>query len=344
MREMLLFTLGLCLFSSCSRNRASVEKHTFTNDTVYACTPVMNQGRTQTCWAYAMASFIESGLLARDGRTVRLSPMYVVRQKYLKQFDEYYYSHGREEIREGSLGHSFITVMREDGLLPLSAYRGARPDAKWHDHRRLIKEIRSLAKKAVSRRNLSYYRKQAIALLDEQMGEVPDTFSYKGITYTPRSFADSLRINTEHYTLLTSFTHHPFYTSFVLEVPDNWEHAAYYNLPLDELENRVREALKNGRTVAWDGDVSEATFYVDKGFAVYPQHPVTQEMRQKEFEQFVTTDDHMMHIVGTAHDENGAFYYLLKNSWGKSGPYNGMLYMSEDYFRAKTVSVLLSGV
>jgi len=140
---------------------------------------------------------------------------------------------------------------------------------------------------------------------------------------------------------LTSFTHHPFYTPFILEVPDNWEHQCYFNLPLDELEQVVRRALSAGKTVAWHGDVSEDTFSPRQGMALWTQHPVTQEMRQHEFERFLTTDDHMMHLIGTAHDEAGRFYYLLKNSYGRYGAYAGLLYMSEDYFRAKTVSVLL---
>lgn len=132
-----------------------------------------------------------------------------------------------------------------------------------------------------------------------------------------------------------------FYTPFILEVPDNWEHQCYFNLPLDELEQVVRRALSAGKTVAWHGDVSEDTFSPRQGMALWTQHPVTQEMRQHEFERFLTTDDHMMHLIGTAHDEAGRFYYLLKNSYGRYGAYAGLLYMSEDYFRAKTVSVLL---
>ena len=198
-----------------------------------------------------------------------------------------------------------------------------------------------LAEEAVKHCDLPGYRKRAVALLDEQMGAVPDSFLYRGRSYTARSFADSLRFKAEDYVQLTSFTHHPFYTPFILEVPDNWEHQCYFNLPLDELEQVVRRALSAGKTVAWHGDVSEDTFSPRQGMALWTQHPVTQEMRQHEFERFLTTDDHMMHLIGTAHDEAGRFYYLLKNSYGRYGAYAGLLYMSEDYFRAKTVSVLL---
>ena len=205
----------------------------------------------------------------------------------------------------------------------------------------LVPMMKKLAEEAVKHCDLPGYRKRAVALLDEQMGAVPDSFLYRGRSYTARSFADSLRFKAEDYVQLTSFTHHPFYTPFILEVPDNWEHQCYFNLPLDELEQVVRRALSAGKTVAWHGDVSEDTFSPRQGMALWTQHPVTQEMRQHEFERFLTTDDHMMHLIGTAHDEAGRFYYLLKNSYGRYGAYAGLLYMSEDYFRAKTVSVLL---
>ena len=212
---------------------------------------------------------------------------------------------------------------------------------QYEDNGLFAKIIDTPAEEAVKHCDLPGYRKRAVALLDEQMGAVPDSFLYRGRSYTARSFADSLRFKAEDYVQLTSFTHHPFYTPFILEVPDNWEHQCYFNLPLDELEQVVRRALSAGKTVAWHGDVSEDTFSPRQGMALWTQHPVTQEMRQHEFERFLTTDDHMMHLIGTAHDEAGRFYYLLKNSYGRYGAYAGLLYMSEDYFRAKTVSVLL---
>lgn len=333
---------GLCMAACAQQSKMPLEAHTFATDTLYACTRPLSQGRTSTCWAFASASLMESEWLARGGDTVRLSPMYVVRQKYLEQFDAYYYSMGREEIRNGSLGHTFLRVWREDGLVPLEAYRGAGEGIRRYDHTRLLDGLRSLAEDAVAHRDLPRYRRMAIDLLDKEMGKVPQTFTYKGREYTPRSFADSLKLNPADYVELTSFTHHPFYTAFILEVPDNWEHASYFNLPLDTLEKVVRDALLRGYTVAWDGDVSEETFSAAEGVALWPEHPVSQEMRQQGFEHFATTDDHMMHIVGTAHDEQGAFYFVLKNSYGRFGAYDGLLYMSEDYFRAKTVSVMLN--
>lgn len=340
-KQVFILLLAVSLAACGGQCKEAGAEHVFTIDTVHACTPPLSQGRTSTCWAFATASLLESELLRLTGDTVRLSPMYVVRQKYLNQFEAYYYACGGENIRAGSLPHSFLRVWREDGLMPRSAYIGAGKGVKQYDHRRLLRRLKLLAQQAVNHRDLPRYRRQAIELLDREMGAVPRTFTYRGREYTPRSFADSLRLCADNYVLLTSFSHHPFYTSFVLEVPDNWEHGTFFNVPLDTLERAVRQALQEGYTVAWDGDVSEASYDAGQGVALWPHHPVTQETRQQEFEQYTTTDDHMMHIVGTAHDESGRFYYLLKNSYGCYGRHKGMLYMSENYFRAKTVSIML---
>lgn len=336
----LVWTSGVwlsCLFC------LSAGAHTFTVDILYAHTPPLSQGLTSTCWAFASASLLESDWMVRkDGDTLRLSPMYVVRQKYLHQFDAYCHSRRKTTITDGSLGHTFLHVWQEDGLMPLEAYKGVGKDVKHYDHARLLFKLRQLAGKAVETHRWSRYRRKVIALLDKEMGKVPRTFLYKGRRYTPRSFADSLNLKAGDYVELTSCTHHPFHRPFLLDVPDNWEQALYYNLPLDELEEAVRGALAHGYTVAWDGDVSEDAYRPDEGVAEWAQHPVTQEMRQEGIEQHQTTDDHMMHIIGLARDENGTCYYIMKNSYGTSGAHHGLMYMSEDYFRAKTVSVMLN--
>lgn len=342
MKRRILFICccGLCLVS-CAPDKEPTVVTKFTNDVLLPHTPVRNQGRTQTCWAYTMASLLESDRLALAKDTVQLSVMYIVRQKYMRQFELYYYSKGKHEIRNGSLGHTFLHLSEQDGLVPYENYKGHEEGAKFHDHRDLLKRLKTLAEDAVEAKNLSLYRAKAEALLDECLGKVPDKFYYRNEEYTPHSFADSLGMDTGRYVELTSFMHHPYYESFVLEVPDNWEHAPFYNVPLDSMETYVRNALQNGQTIAWDGDTSEEGFRVRSGVALYPHSSVTQEMRQQEFERFETTDDHMMHIIGTAHDEQDNFYYILKNSWGRIGPYQGLIYMSQDYFRAKTVSVVI---
>lgn len=342
MKQFLLVLGALLCLTACLTRKEEYVVLNFTNDILLPHTPVLNQGRTQTCWAYTMASLLESDLMANRSDTLRLSVMYAVRKKYMNQFDAYYYSKGKEEIRGGSLGHSFLNVLEKDGMVPYDVYIGRVENANHHDHRKLLKELRRLAEKAVSQKNLALYRKKAEAMLDEYMGKVPEHFIYGGISYTPQSFADSLKIHTSGYVELTSFTHHPFYSWFALEVPDNWEHSMFYNVPIDSLEACVDRALRNGQTVAWDGDTSEEGFMPRAGMALYPDSVVTQEERQNGFELFETTDDHMMHIVGMAHDEKGKVYYILKNSWGRKGPYKGLIYMSKEYFRAKTISVVLS--
>lgn len=338
------FVYVLCLLA-CLAGCSSPEKQRvnmlFINDTILPHTPVRDQGKTQTCWAYSMTSMVESEYMGMSGDTLRLSVMYAVRQKYLRQFEQFYFSKGHDEIRGGGLGHTYLHEYREYGAIPYESYKGHQPDAKYHDHRKLMKKLRSLADAAVREMNLPGYRSRVEVLLDECLGKVPTHFTYNGREYTPSSFADSLNVDLSQYVELTSFTHHPFYSWFVLEVPDNWEHAQFYNLPIDTLESCVRRSLSGGHTVVWDGDISEDGFMAHSGVAFYPSYPVTQSMRQTEFEKFKTTDDHMMHIVGTAHDDEGKFYYVLKNSWGRGGPEQGYVYMSADYFRAKTVSVVV---
>lgn len=332
--------LFLCLVG-CSSDKETFTELNFTNEILLPHTSVRNQGRTQTCWAYTMASMLESDLLTQRTDTIRLSVMYAVRQKYMRQFEAYYYSKGREEIRGGSLGHTFLNVLEQEGAVPLEVYKGYKQGVKYHDHQSLLKELRNLAEKAVDQKNLFIYKQKAEELLDTYMGKVPERFIYRCQEYTPSSFADSLGLHPDYYIELTSFSHHPFYSWNILEVPDNWEHALYYNVPIDSMETYVNRTLRKGRTVAWDGDISEKEFMPRAGVALYPDSLVTQETRQQEFEQFKTTDDHMMHIIGIAHDESGKFYYILKNSWGKIGPYKGLLYMSREYFRAKTVSIVV---
>ena len=341
MRVSILLVSFVLFLSGCTAEKSTDLPLCFTNDVLLPYTSVRNQGRTQTCWAYTMASMLESEYLSRTSDTVRLSVMYAVRKKYMKQFDLYYYSKGNDEIRGGGLGHSFLQVQKSYGMMPDEAYKGYLPGTQYHDHRVLLKRLRNLAEEAVAKKDILSYRNKAEMLLDEYMGKVPDHFTYRGKEYTAQSFADSLALDANRYIELTSFTHHPFYSWFVLEVPDNWEHTPFYNIPLDTMETYVRNALRGGYTVAWDGDTSEDGFMPRSGVALFPATSVTQQERQQGFENFETTDDHMMHIVGTAYDEKGQLYYILKNSWGKHGPYKGLVYMSQSYFRAKTISVVV---
>lgn len=187
------------------------------------------------------------------------------------------------------------------------------------------------------------------------LGVAPTTFTYEGKSYTPKSFADMLQLNPNDYISLTSYTHRPFYQSFVLELPDNYSNGSYQNVPMNELETIVDYALEKGFSVAWDGDVSEIAFNHRKGLALIPvdeerkdiwetpgeEVTITQELRQSTFESKATTDDHLMHLVGIGYDQKGNKYYKIKNSWGETSEYQGYLYLSRSYFLLKTVGVLL---
>ena len=320
----------------------SPEAPAFTTSCLSAYTLPAHQGRTSTCWAFATNALLESAWLQRHpGDTLRLSPMYIVRHNYLQQMAHHYYTQGSEPLRSGGLAHDYLRVAQEKGLMPMEAYPGKPEGQRLHDHRKLLKALRKLAHLAVVRRDLPTSLAQAEALLDRELGAVPDSFLYRGKRYTPRSFAQALHLPTDSCLELTSFTHLPERKEVVLEVPDNWAHARFLNLPLDELERRVAEALRRGETVAWHGDISEASYQVVRGVATWPCSPVTAEMRQRDFEQFETTDDHYLLLVGMATDAAGRRYYLLKDSYGHYAPYGGLVYLSADYFRMKTLSVLL---
>jgi bleomycin hydrolase len=342
-------------------------------------TPVKNQASTGTCWCFATASFMESELLRQGKGMYDLSEMFIVRQKYLNQLKDNYVRQGKGNIGQGSLAHTFKNIFCQIGIVPEEVYHGINYDSDRHNHSEMARYIQAIADVAVKAKQRSpEYYKLINSLLDIYLGELPSTFTYKGKEYTPKSFASSLELNMNDYIELTSFTHHPYYTKFDMEVPDNWEHQLMYNLPLDELIETMNYALNNGHTLCWDGDVSEKGFSFVNGVAILPEvkkvddytstdrarfeqlseaarleevykfeHPypevnVTPEIRQKGYESFITTDDHLMHITGLAKDQNDATYYITKNSWGtERNAFNGYLNMSESYVRAKTIYIMV---
>lgn len=351
----------------------------FTEMTRLPATPVKNQAATGTCWCFATTSFMESELLRMGKGTYDLSEMFIVRQKYINQLQDNYLRGGKGNIGQGSLSHTFMNAYRQVGIVPEEIYSGIQYDSPMHNHSEMVRFMHALADVSVKtqKRSPQYY--QLIeSLFDTYLGKLPEKFTYQGKEYTPKSFAASLGLNMDDYIELTSFTHHPYYTQFDVEVPDNWEHQLIYNLPLDEMIETLNYALNHGFTVCWDGDVSEKGFSYSKGVAInpetkkvedlsdtdrarfeklspqerlnevykfehpYPEVQVTPEIRQKGFEAFVTTDDHLMHITGLAKDQNGTPYYITKNSWGaESNEFGGYLNMSESFVRAKTIYVMM---
>ena len=349
----------------------------FTEVVTVPATPVKNQAATGTCWCFATTSFMESELLRMGKGTYDLSEMFIVRQKYMNQLQDNYLRRGNGNIGQGSLSHTFMNAYRQVGIVPEEVYTGINYDSERHNHSEMVRYMHAIADVAVKTKQRSpEYDKLIANLFDTYLGKLPEKFTYKGKEYTPKSFAESLGLNMDDYIELTSFTHHPYYVKFDVEVPDNWEHSLMYNLPLDEMMETVDYALTNGYTVCWDGDVSEKGFSFTNGVAInpevkkvedlsntdrarfeklgekerleevfkferpYPEIKVTPEVRQAGFESFVTTDDHLMHVTGITKDQNGTKYYITKNSWGTDrNKFGGYLNMSESFVRAKTIYV-----
>jgi bleomycin hydrolase len=355
------------------------EGYKFTTVVSLPATPVKNQSATGTCWCFATTSFMESELLRLGKGEYDLSEMFVVRNTYQNRIWDNYLREGRGNINEGSLSPSWVRVFNESGIVPQEVYSGISYSSQVHNHRELQAYIEAVTAVPLKNRQMSTESQEVTdAILDIYLGEVPGTFTYKGETYTPKSFAASLGLDMNDYVNITSFTHFPFYTQGVLEVRDNWEMTRFYNVPLDELIMITDNALSKGFTVDWDGDVSEKGFSHSKGVAVnpdvtnidnfsvtdrarfekmpvqermaevykfekpYPEIAVSQEIRQKGYETFVTTDDHLMHLTGIVKDQNGTKYYITKNSWGtERNPFGGYLNMSESFVRAKTIYIMV---
>ena len=351
----------------------------FTEVVTVPATPVKNQAATGTCWCFATTSFMESELLRMGKGTYDLSEMFIVCQKYMNQLQDNYLRRGNGNIGQGSLSHTFMNAYRQVGIVPEEVYTGINYDSERHNHSEMVRYMHAIADVAVKTKQRSpEYDKLIANLFDTYLGKLPEKFTYKGKEYTPKSFAESLGLNMDDYIELTSFTHHPYYVKFDVEVPDNWEHSLMYNLPLDEMMETVDYALTNGYTVCWDGDVSEKGFSFTNGVAInpevkkvedlsntdrarfeklgekerleevfkferpYPEIKVTPEVRQAGFESFVTTDDHLMHVTGITKDQNGTKYYITKNSWGTDrNKFGGYLNMSESFVRAKTIYVMV---
>ena len=371
------------LFISCALLLSALstfaQGYQFTEVVTVPATPVKNQAATGTCWCFATTSFMESELLRMGKGEYDLSEMFIVRQKYMNQLQDNYLRRGEGNIGQGSLAHTFKNAYRQVGIVPEEVYKGINYNSERHNHSEMVQYMKAIADVAVKNKKRSpEYDKLIQNLFDTYLGQLPATFTYKGKEYTPKTFAESLGLNMDDYIELTSFTHHPYYVKFDVEVPDNWEHQLMYNLPLDEMIETVDYALNNGFTVCWDGDVSEKGFSFKNGVAInpevkkvedlsntdrarfekmdekerleevykfeqpYPEVKVTPEVRQEGFEAFVTTDDHLMHLTGIAKDQNGTKYYITKNSWGTDrNKFGGYLNMSESFVRAKTIYVMV---
>jgi bleomycin hydrolase len=384
-RILLAFILSLFIAPSFAQKKNSSPKKTdegykFTTVVELKATPVKNQANTGTCWDFATTSFIESELIRKGKGEYDLSEMYVIRCNYTDRLKDNFIKEGKGNVTGGGQGHDWIVEFIKNGIVPDEVYTGLNYGIPYHNHSELNAFMSAIAPVPVQRKKESdQYFTIVNAVLDTYLGKLPETFTYKGVGYTPKSFAASLQINPDDYVEISSFTLFPFYTQGVVAFPDNWRSANYYNVPLDELIEIMDYSLNNGYTVNWDGDVSEKGFSHSKGVAMipelenteqytnsdkaiygkmtkeeriaeaykfsrpFPEVNVTQESREAGYDNKTTTDDHSMHITGIVKDQNGTKYYITKNSWGTDrNPFGGYLNMSENYVKAKTIYIMVN--
>jgi bleomycin hydrolase len=323
---------------------------------------VENQGRTGTCWSFSGLSFFQAEALRNGkGKDVNLSEMYVVRKMYPLKANNYVRMHGKANFAEGGGFPDDLLCLREYGLVPQDVYDGNR--VKTYNHAEMLGLMEGMVKKTGDAQGTinTNWTKAVDGVLDAYMGAAPEKFDYKGKSYTPQTFAKELGLNADDYVMVTSFTHHPYYEQFVLEVPDNWNWDRVYNVPLNDLTTIAKNAIQNGYTIAWASDVSEKGFNFGEGLAIVPdweslspeqqqkaftepvkELTITPALRQEAFDNYETQDDHGMHIVGMYKDQSGKVYFRVKNSWGTGNPGSGYFYASEPFFAYKTTSIMLN--
>jgi hypothetical protein len=343
-------------------------------------TSVKDQFRAGTCWSWSTASFLESEMMRLGKDSVNLSAIYFVKHAYSDKADKYVRLHGALNFAVGGASSDVINMAKKYGIVPMEVFKGLNYGEPNHVFGEIDAVLKAYVEAVIennNRRLSTAWKKGFDAILDVYLGEEPEKFEYKGKEYTPRTFADEVvGLNMDDYVNLSSFTHHPFYTEFALEVADNWGWDKVYNLPLNELIRVMESAIDNGYTFVWGADVSEKGFASkDAGVAVVPttdtkemtgaeiakweklskeqqtmeafklapapEKKITQEMRQEEFDRYLTTDDHGMHVIGKAMDQNGTPYFIVKNSWNKYNKFGGYFYASYPYMALKTMDILV---
>ena len=338
-------------------------------------TSIKNQASSGTCWCFSGVSFIESEILRATGEECDLSEMFVVSNAYYDRALKYVRLHGNMNFAPGSSFSDVLAVLETYGIVPDKEMPGLNYGTNQHVHFEMdevLKAIVSALIKNPNHRLTKAWRKGFRDMTAAYLGAIPETFVVDGKNYTPKSYMASLGINPANYIDISSWTHHPFYETMTIEVPDNWRARQAYNVPLDDMISIIDNAIQNGYTVAWSSDVSETGFTTtgigvvpdlpakakgtnealndiseENGLPIYAKTPckemiVTQEMRQDAFDDYSTTDDHGMHIFGLAKDQNGTEYYMVKNSWGNTGSYNGIWYVSKAYVRYKTTDIVIN--
>lgn len=338
--------------------------YVFTIKKEMACTPVKNQSSTSTCWCFSGISMLESELLRMGKKEFDLSEIYIVRNTYEKKAVMYARMHGSSTFAGGGEYGDVLTGCLESGLVPDAAYPGLNYGEINHSHGEMDGALKGYMDAIIKRPKLTTAWLPGLnGILDAYLGKEPATFTYEGKSYTPASFTKELGIDPGDYVILTSFSHHPFYEECVLEIPDNWAAGLFHNVPLDDLLEIIDNSLNKGYTVAWASDMSDRGFSMKEGVAIVPEKSwsdmtteeaakafsgpqkektITQELRQAEFDNYSTTDDHGMHIVGIATDQAGNTFYKVKNSWGITGKYDGFLFVSKAFVALRTTNIMVN--
>lgn len=370
---LIIVTLSLSAQSSTSGYQFTVVKEN-------PITSIKNQASSGTCWSFSGVAFLESELIRMGKGEHDLSDMYIVRRNYADKADKFVRVGGNLNFAQGGSFADVVETLDAYGVIPEQYYGGLNYGETSHKHGEVEAGLSGYVKGINDNKNrkISTAWKNGLnGILDAYFGVVPTEFEYQGKTYTPQSLAKDLGLESKNYISLTSYSDHPFYAPYAIEIPDNWRWALSYNLPIDELMQVFDSALNNGYTIAWASDVSELGF-TRNGLAVMPddeapenigsdqahwlglsqnerttrlraqlekgpvkEKAITQEMRQIAYDNRETTDDHGMQIYGIAKDQNGTKYYMVKNSWGEAGAYKGLWYASESFVKYKTMSIVI---
>lgn len=362
------------------KNEEKKSAYEFKTEKEVKTTPVKNQFRSGTCWSFSALSFIESEMLRMGKPEVNLSEAWIIRHTYSEKAKAYVRWHGNLNFAGGGAFHDVTHMIKKYGIVPEEVYEGLNYGTEKFVHGEFDAVLKGYVDQVIKNKNkelTTAWHNGLEGIIDAYLGEKPITFTYNGKEYTPQTFATEFTgINPDDYVEFSSFTHHPYYSEFIIEVPDNWMLGTVYNVTLDEIGKIIDNSIEKGYSVAWGGDVSEKGFSWKNGVAIIPdikfeetsgtdkerltglttkekneilysfkrplkELEITPEMRQKEFDNYKTTDDHGMHIVGIAKDQNDTKFYKVKNSWDVDNPYDGYIYMSETFIKFKMINIMV---